>query len=68
MSAGNNLFGAYDIRGIYGQSLNESFARALGSAYGQWLFQDKKARIVVGHDSRSHSPSLAEALIDGLLK
>jgi len=68
MSAGNNLFGAYDIRGIYGQSLNESFARALGSAYGQWLSQDKKARIVVGHDSRSHSPSLAEALIDGLLK
>src|SRR5262249_41580115 len=60
------LFGAYDIRGIYGQSLNETFARSLGRAFGQFLSCHKKLRILVGHDSRSHSPSLAEALIEGL--
>lgn len=66
MSAGHKLFGAYDIRGIYGDSLDESFAFLLGKAFGRYLSPYARSRILVGHDSRSHSPSLAQALVDGL--
>lgn len=67
MSAAHKLFGAYDIRGIYGEALNESFAELLGNAFGKYISPDRQARILVGYDSRTHSPSLADALTRGLV-
>jgi phosphomannomutase len=66
MGSGNKLFGAYDIRGTYGQALNEDFAFKLGRAFGRFLSPVERLRVLVGHDSRTHSPGLAEALTAGL--
>ncbi|PZM85326.1 MAG: phosphomannomutase/phosphoglucomutase [Candidatus Melainabacteria bacterium] len=66
MGSGNKLFGAYDIRGTYGQALNEDFAFKLGRAFGRFLSSGERLRVLVGHDSRTHSPCLTEALIAGL--
>ncbi len=66
MGSGNKLFGAYDIRGTYGQALNEDFAFKLGRAFGRFLSATERLRVLVGHDSRTHSPRLADALAAGL--
>src|SRR4029078_9419174 len=55
-------FKAYDVRGIYGDDLDEEGARAIGQAFVE-IFEPR--RIAVGHDMRVSSPSMAEALIAG---
>jgi len=57
-------FKAYDLRGRVPDQLNESIAYRVGRAYAEYL---QPKRIVVGHDIRLSSPSLCDALIDGLL-
>src|SRR3954463_11503875 len=56
------VFKAYDVRGLYGEELDEDGAYAIGRAYVE-QFQPK--RIAVGHDMRVSSPSMAQALIEG---
>ena len=56
------VFKAYDVRGIYGDQLDEEGARAIGRAFVE-VFEPK--RIAVGHDMRVSSPSMAEAAIAG---
>lgn len=58
-----DLFLAYDLRGIVGQNLTEEDARELGLRVGK-LLEGKK--VCVGMDSRWSSPQLSRALIDGL--
>ncbi len=63
------IFKAYDIRGIYGDELDEALARQIGLAYQHVLGPEDLAvsnSVVVGRDMRSHSVGLAQALIDGL--
>jgi phosphomannomutase len=67
MSSENKLFGAYDIRGVYGVGLDESFARKVGLAYGSYLKPAGGGRILVGCDARSSSPALRDAFVDGIL-
>jgi len=57
------IFKAYDIRGIYGETLTEAIARQIGRAYATFL---KPKRVVVGMDMRPHSRPLFEALAEGL--
>jgi len=56
------IFRAYDIRGIYPDDFDASFAQRLGDRMTAWL---KAGTIVVGRDARSSSDELAYALIDG---
>lgn len=58
-----SIFKAYDIRGIYGQNLDENLAQAIGKAFATIL---KPTAIIVGQDGRISSPPLTEALINGL--
>jgi phosphomannomutase len=58
-----NIFKAYDIRGIYGTNLDENVARDVGRAFAAIL---KPTKVVVGQDGRTTSPSLADAVIEGL--
>ena len=58
-----SIFKAYDIRGIYGSTLNEDIANAVGRAFATHL---SPVKVVVGQDGRVSSPSLANALIAGL--
>ena len=59
------IFGAYDVRGIYGKDLDEDVAQRLGLSFGNFLGCGKK--IVVGMDVRESSESLKESLVEGLL-
>ncbi|MDH3254145.1 MAG: phosphomannomutase/phosphoglucomutase [Acidobacteriota bacterium] len=63
------IFKAYDIRGIYGENLDEEIARSVGLAFPAVLDASvlkSNRRVIVSRDMRSHSTPLAEALIDGL--
>jgi phosphomannomutase len=57
------IFKAYDIRGIYGENLNEEVANAIGRAFAAIL---TPTTVIVGRDGRTSGPSLTQAVIDGL--
>jgi phosphomannomutase len=57
------IFKAYDIRGIYGETINEDIAFKIGRAFATFL---KCKTVVVGRDMRPHSVPLFEALARGL--
>lgn len=61
----------YDIRGIVGESLTASDARALGQAFGTLVRRRtghrKTPRVKVGYDGRLSSPGLEQELIAGLV-
>jgi len=57
------IFKAYDIRGIYGDTLTEDTAYAIGRAFATFLGCRK---VVVGRDMRPHSEPLFSSLARGL--
>ncbi|MBR6021841.1 MAG: phosphomannomutase/phosphoglucomutase, partial [Kiritimatiellae bacterium] len=57
------IFKAYDIRGIYGQTLTDDIAEKVGRAIPTFLGCKK---VVVGRDMRPHSEPLFAALARGL--
>ena len=63
MSINVSGFGAYDLRGIYPESINQELAYRVGRIFPE-LFGAKK--VAVGHDVRLSSPTLNDALIRGL--
>jgi phosphomannomutase len=56
------IFKAYDVRGLYGEDLDEEGAYAIGRAY---VDEFAPARIAVGRDMRVHAPEMAAAVIRG---
>lgn len=66
MKLEKEIFREYDIRGIYGEELNEETAYHIGRAYGTKLKEFGKNKTVVAHDNRLSSPILAEYMIKGL--
>ncbi len=56
-------FGAYDVRGVYPETINEEIAYRVGRAF-PGLFDAH--RVAVGHDIRLSGPSLQAALVRGL--
>jgi len=59
------IFKAYDVRGIYPETINEEIAEKIGLAFVN-LFNLKK--VAVGRDGRISSPVLEKALILGIKK
>lgn len=57
------IFGEYDLRGVYPDTLNEQMAYSIGRAFVKVM---KASKVVVGNDIRLSGPSLKEALIKGL--
>ena len=57
------IFKAYDIRGIYGETLTDDLAFKIGRAIQSFL---GCKRVVIGRDMRPHSQPLFEALARGL--
>ena len=55
---------AYDVRGTYPDQLDEDGARAFGSAYVRHLGAE---RLAVGRDMRTMAPSMAAALVEGIV-
>jgi len=58
-----SIFKAYDIRGIYGEDLDEALAEKIGRAFVEFT---KAKKIVVGRDMRPHSVGLFAALAKGM--
>ena len=72
MLAPPEIFKAYDIRGLYGEQMDETTAHAVGRAFARVLGelrgkQPSDLRIGVGRDMRLTAPAMAKALIAGVV-
>ena len=62
-----SIFKAYDIRGVVPDTLNVDLARALGRSFGTEAMALGQTHVAVGRDGRLSGPSLAQALMQGLV-
>jgi len=62
-----SAFKAYDIRGIVGQGIDETFAEHLGRAFGSEAVAAGEKAVAVGRDGRLSGPGLVAGLIRGLV-
>lgn len=60
------IFRAYDIRGIVGETISEDIARLIGRAIGSEAGDLGEDTLLVACDGREYSPALTEALIEGI--
>jgi len=63
MQVDSSIFKAYDIRGIYGQNLNDEIGEAVGKAFVKVL---GATTVILGRDGRTSSPALHDAVVRGL--
>jgi len=61
-----SIFKAYDIRGVVGRTIDESFAEHLGRAFGSAALAAGEKAVAVGRDGRLSGPALVAALARGL--
>lgn len=66
------IFKAYDIRGLYGEEMDESTAHAIGRAFARVLAklrgkETSELRVGLGRDMRLTAPAMAAELRDGLI-
>ena len=62
----DEIFKAYDIRGIVGKTLTDELTHQIGQAIGSEVISKGHKQIVIGRDGRLSGPKLAEALSNGL--
>jgi len=62
----NEIFKAYDIRGIVGKTLTAPVVRAIGQALGTLALERRRDTLVVGRDGRLSGPDLCAALAEGI--
>jgi len=60
------IFKAYDIRGIVGQSLTQNIVEQIGQAIGTEALAAGDNAVVVGRDGRLSGPAISSALMDGI--
>ena len=61
------IFRAYDIRGIVGQTLSAGVVEVIGRAIGSEAADRGVASLCIGYDGRHSSPELADALARGVM-
>jgi phosphomannomutase len=66
------IFKAYDIRGLYGEEMDETTAHAIGRAFARVLGKlrgkpTSELRVGLGRDMRLTAPAMAAELRDGLI-
>ena len=66
MQVNASVFKAYDIRGIVGKTIDETFAEHLGRAFGSEAIAAGEKAVAVGRDGRLSGPAFSAALIRGL--
>lgn len=72
MDVPDEIFKAYDIRGLYGEQIDGDLAEAIGRAFVRVLSQmtgrdTADLGIGLGHDMRLEAPELAERYLQGML-
>lgn len=60
------MFREYDLRGIYKTDINEDVSYTIGRSFGSYLKEKNIQETVVGYDNRLSSPSIADAVIQGI--
>lgn len=60
-----SVFKTYDIRGIWGQGIDDAFAYRLGRALARYM---KAKSFLIGYDARVHSAELYRAIAAGLME
>src|SRR5262245_62709277 len=65
-AAVHRVIKAYDVRGLVGEDLDEGFVGDVGGAFAR-LVGDRASAVVIGHDMRASSPSLAAAFAEGVI-
>jgi phosphomannomutase len=59
----SSIIKAYDVRGVFPDELDTEAAKRIGAAFAAFVDTDA---VLVGHDCRTSSPALRDALIDGI--
>ncbi|MDR2219086.1 MAG: phosphomannomutase/phosphoglucomutase [Methylobacillus sp.] len=62
------IFKAYDIRGIVGKTLTPEIVETIGQAIGSEATARRQTQICIGYDGRLSGPELAAALTHGIRK
>ena len=57
------IFKSYDIRGIYGDSIDQEIAYKIGKAFAEFVSDDT---IIVGHDGRISNIEMLDAFTSGI--
>ena len=60
----NLIFKAYDVRGVYGETLTEEIAYNIGMAFSQFVERD---RVIVGHDGRNSNINILKYVAAGIV-
>jgi len=60
-----HIFRAYDIRGVIGKDLTSQIVAKIGASFGVYVGRGRS--ILVGHDARTSSVMVKNAIISGLL-
>ena len=69
MKATEDIFRAYDIRGVYGEELDAEIGERVGLAFGNYLkMLHETGKISIGCDARVSSPELQMAVSKGVSK
>ncbi|UMB68418.1 phosphomannomutase/phosphoglucomutase [Mycobacterium paraterrae] len=65
-AAVHRVIKAYDVRGLVGTEIDESFVKEVGAAFARLMRSEGAHQVVVGYDMRDSSPALAAAFGDGV--
>ncbi|OBH51179.1 phosphomannomutase/phosphoglucomutase [Mycobacterium colombiense] len=57
---------AYDVRGLVGEELDQPLVTDLGAAFAKLMRGEGARQVVIGHDMRDSSPTLAAAFAAGV--
>ncbi len=69
MGKAENVFKAYDIRGIFPEEVNEELFRNIGRAFSIFIKNktQRNTSVIIGRDMRNSSESLAGAFATGVM-
>src|SRR5580698_8920246 len=65
-AAVHRVIKAYDVRGLVGSEIDESFVSDVGAAFASLMRSEDARQVVIGYDMRDSSPSLAAAFAAGV--
>src|ERR1700744_6723018 len=65
-AAVHRVIKAYDVRGLVGSEIDESFVSDVGAAFATLMRSEGARQVVIGYDMRDSSPSLAAAFGAGV--
>ncbi len=65
-AAVHRVIKAYDVRGLVGAEIDESFVAEVGAAFARLMRDEGAQRVAIGYDMRDSSPSLAAAFATGV--